>query len=326
MLMNRLLKNICLLSVVCMPLHMALAQRVPNEIENIDFLVTFGPEAHTSWGDDDFIQIFFFSIPEDHKTPVYIRVFDPDTGGLHDEQKGVYNTQVRYSVYGGEGAFSHPDSRAIKPTGNFKAGNLLATKTFGEAPLYDGKWYTFGPFNPQEGEFSTKTGGYIFKIVTEGLSGDDGNLYYYYLSSQPGDNTAIDGANAFTYNYTFRLKDEPGTVAHLYPYVDDNVIAVVQHNFDFDNDGEILVYSVAKNRHKAESGGDNEWKSSKHQITAEERNTSIDIQMVKGKSKNNNVVIYITNEYAQPMPFYNIPIGGPPKYKYDVKVNYFKKD
>lgn len=35
------------------------AQPVPAEDENIPFLMTFGPKAETSWGDDDYSQTFF---------------------------------------------------------------------------------------------------------------------------------------------------------------------------------------------------------------------------------------------------------------------------
>lgn len=37
-----------------------IAQPVPAEVENIPFLMTFGPKADKSWGDDLYPQIFFF--------------------------------------------------------------------------------------------------------------------------------------------------------------------------------------------------------------------------------------------------------------------------
>ena len=40
-------------------------QAVPGKDENIPFLVTFGKSGETSWGDDDFNSIFFFTIPKD---------------------------------------------------------------------------------------------------------------------------------------------------------------------------------------------------------------------------------------------------------------------
>ena len=69
-------------------------QPVPGKDENIPFLVTFGKEGKTSWGDDDFNQIFFFTIPKDFKQQFYIRVFDPDCGGENDEIQGEFNTKT----------------------------------------------------------------------------------------------------------------------------------------------------------------------------------------------------------------------------------------
>ncbi len=81
------------------------SQSAPAAEENIPYLVTFGANADKSWGDDDFCQIFFFRIPTIQTEPIYIRVFDPDTGGELDEEKGEFDTQVCFSVYGGEGCW-----------------------------------------------------------------------------------------------------------------------------------------------------------------------------------------------------------------------------
>ena len=110
------------------------AQPVPGVDENIPYLMTFGAKADKSWGDDDFSQTFFFLIPENYKSPFYIHVYDPDTGGELDELKGVFDTKMMYSVYGGKGAHSDPDAQGVDPKGNYKSGNLLASKTFGVDP------------------------------------------------------------------------------------------------------------------------------------------------------------------------------------------------
>ena len=66
-----------------------LGQAVPGKDENIPFLVNFGKNGETSWGDDDFYSIFFFTIPKDFNRQFYIKVFDPDCGGENDEIQGV---------------------------------------------------------------------------------------------------------------------------------------------------------------------------------------------------------------------------------------------
>lgn len=60
----------------------------------------------------------------------------------------------------------------------------MTTKTFGEDAEQDNGWYTFGPFNPAEGELQPEVGGYVFKLIVEGLDGDDGNLYKFFFLNQ----------------------------------------------------------------------------------------------------------------------------------------------
>lgn len=300
------------------------AQLVPSEAEQITHLVTFGPNSKTSWGDDDYSQVFFFIIPESFTKPVYIRVFDPDIGGKTDEKNKEWNTSTRFRVYGGKGTFSNPDARKVNPVGKYDAGLLLASKVFGQSASYDGKWYSFGPFNPLEGEKVDELRGRVFKIIADGKSGDDGNLYKYFLSTQANENKSVEGSNAFTYEYSFRLPEQNGVVSHLYPFIDKDVSSITQHNFDYDKEGSILIYSIAKNRHRTETSGNMTWGRSKHMIEDEERNTTIDLQIAKGRTSRNDMVCYITNQYDDAVAFFSVPVGGPPKFKYKIKVNYKK--
>lgn len=295
------------------------AQPVPSAEEGIPYLVTFGKEASRSWGDDDHCQVFFFVIPKKINHPVYIRVFDPDCGGDIDEKKGTFNTKTKFSVYGGKGSFTNSGAKKTQPVKGYDAGNLLFSKTFAAESDYDNKWYTFGPINPMEGEYVPAYGGNIIKFIAEGIAGDDGNLYKYYLSANPDNNKWVEGANAFTFEYTFRLPDNAADVVHIYPYVDDKVISIKQSNFDWDNDGYARIISIAKKGELIKTSGDNQWVSSEHKISAREKNSSLDIQFIKSKTKpvrNNNVVLYVKNQYGELLPFYASPIGGIPKYKY----------
>ncbi len=301
----------------------SICQPVPAGDENIPFLMTFGPKAERSWGDDDFSQTFFFRIPKDFKEPIYIKVFDPDIGGTYDEINGVWDTRTTFSIFGGKECYTHKDAQETQPVGNYKSGNLLATKVFGENPQYDKNWYTFGPFNPTEGELVTKFDGYIFKIVADGISGDDGNLYRFYLSTSLNENKQIEGANAFTYEYSFRMHDNPNEVSHIYPYVDDRTISVKLSNFDWDMDGFIRTVSVARLGQMSKVSNEDEWVEDEFKILDEEHNKSLDIQFIKRKSppvRNNNVVVNVRNQYGELLPFYVIPIGGVPKYNYGIKA------
>lgn len=272
---------------------------------------------------------YIFAVPTDYSKPIYLRVHDPDTGGTMDEEKGDWDTNMMYSIFGGKGACSNKDAQQVNTKGNYDSGTLLATKTFGEDDQLDGKWYAFGPINPSEGEFLPDYGGYIFKFMAEGISGDDGNLYHLYLSSEADRNINVEGAFAFYFKYKFRMHDNQNEVSHIYPFIDDRVVSIKQTNFDWDNDGIIRIISIAKNGELMSVSEDDDWARSTHKITKEEKNTSLDIQMIKDRVnyvKNNNVVIYLENQYGELLPFYSVPIGGIPKYKYSIGLKPQKRN
>ncbi|MDQ3046556.1 MAG: hypothetical protein M3R27_03340 [Bacteroidota bacterium] len=316
-----------LLSILLFSIH-SYAQQVPAVEENISNLVTFGKDGEQSWGDDDFSQTFFFIIPKFQVGSVYIRVFDAETSGENDEKKMDYNTKTKYTIYGGKSCFTARDVRHNQPQGNYKSGNQLYSKTFGANEIYDGEWYTFGPLNPPEGELVNEYGGYIFKIIAEGISGDDGNLYRYFLSSSPTENKAVEGSNAFTFEYTFRLSDNQNNTAHLYPYVEENVFSVKISNFDFDNDGHVNIVSMTKKGELSKASGDNVWAETSHLIVEKEKKTTLDVQFIKNKKvpiRNNNVTLFVTNQDGQLLPIYTAPIGGIPHHNYKIQFKQKKK-
>jgi len=299
------------------------SQSAPAIDENIPYLITFGGDSQTSWGDDDFCQIFYCIIPPSQTGPVYIRVYDPDTGGDLDELKGEFNTIVNFSIYGGNDCWSDTAAQVLKNSENIKSGYLLSSKSFGNEPKYDKKWYSFGPFNPSEGKFVEKLGGRVFKIVAQGISGDDGNIYKYFLSTSPNENVAVEGGNWFTYKYHFRLSDDQKHVSQIYPFVDDKTISIQISNFDWDNDGIIRIFSVAKNGILCDVSGDNNWVIREFPIVEEEKNSTVEIQFIKNQSiqiRNNNVEVIVRNQYGISLPFYVVPIGGVPVYSPKIRM------
>ncbi len=300
---------------------LGLAQPVPNVEENIPYLMTFGPRAETSWGDDDFSQAFFFLIPEEYDQPFFIRVFDPDTGGAIDEIAGEFDTRCVYEVFGGENVWTEDDAKETSPVGNYKSGTLLASRAFAANPRYDNGWFTFGPFNPAQGEYVEMYKGRVFKIICEGVSGDDGNMYRYYLSTNADENRTIEGSNAFAYEYSFRMHNDYEEVSHIYPFVEEGTISVKISNFDWDYDGNIVVISVARQGREVRVSGEDVWGNDELRVLEEEIGTSFDFRFVKARPlvRNNNVVVNVRNQYGDAMPFYTIPLGGVPKYRGEVE-------
>lgn len=292
------------------------AQDVPSKEEGIDYLMTFSNGASVKWGDDDHAQTFFFLLPKSYQKEFYIHVFDPEIGGTIDKGNGPFNSSTKFSIYGGKGCYSNKDATGIQPKGDFKSGTFLKSKTFGNEAQYDNSWYTFGPFNPLEGEYVDQYNGNVFKIIAEGLSGDDGNLYRYFLSQEKEEQVSVEGGNAFTFEYAFRLNPRAGSVAHLYPFIEDDVISVKQNNFDFDMDGEILIYSPEKNGHRMNKSDNGNWGVGTMPIKDSEKQRSLDMRIIKKSSGDNDMVVYMVNQYNKPVPFFASPLGAAPKYQY----------
>lgn len=291
---------------------MLVAQMIPSKGENIDFLVTSGMNAEKSIGDDDHQQVLYFLIPESAENAFYIRVFDPEISGENDEVKGVPNTKTEFKIYGGNGTHSALDARNINYVENI-SGSILYEKTFGNQQEYDNQWYSFGPLNPKEGELDPTFKGYIFKVVINGLSGDDVNLYRCAVSTSNSTNLDLPGANAFTYEYSVRLKSKKAEIAHFYPYIDNQVISIKQFNFDFDNDGKIRLFSKVKKGEILNASGNGNWTNSKHAIDNLEKGKCLDLQVIKKGNWHNDMVVYIVNQYNVPVPFFAVPLGGVPE-------------
>lgn len=298
-----------------------MAQEVPSPQENLAYLVTFGINSDHSWGDDDFSQTVFFSIPKNQTTPFYLRIYDPEVCGELDESNGGWDTKISYAVYGGKDAYSNKDARNVNPVGNYKSGILIDSKVYGSDPATDQKWIAMGPFDPKQGELVPELDGYVFKVVIDGMNGNDGNLYKLFLSIKSDENVAVEGANAFAYEYSVRLQTQANSVAHIYPFADDLVSSFIIKSFDFDDDGQIKLYSPVKNGHIVFVSNNNEWSSSSHPIKPEEKNKCLDLQIIKKGDFKNDIVFYITNQYNVPVPFFAAPLGGVPRYKYKIRVN-----
>ena len=308
-------KNI-FLAVLMFSSLIAYSQPVPSQDENIPWLITFGPRADASWGDPDYSQIFFFVVPETYRVAVYIRIFDPDVGGMNDEVNGAaFNTRTRFCVYGGRDAYTHPEAQKVHPKGNFRTGTRLVTRVFGVEPRFDNEWFTFGPFDPAQGEHVPEFRSYIFKVVCEGIEGSDGNVYRYFMSSSGTENRAIEGGNAFTFEYKFRLHESRNQVSHIYPFVDLETTSIRTENFDWDNDGIIRVTSEVRREQLVVVSGDDVWAQTDFAVMEGEKGKSLNFQFIPRGVRNNNVVINVRNQRGDNLKFYSAPIGGVPRYR-----------
>ena len=110
-------------------------------------------------------------------------------------------------------------------------------------------------------------------------------------------------------------------IAFSRPLTDVALRFSANSRLELSSEGAVKIISVAKKGEVVTAAGDGLWNISQHKILPSEANTSLDIQFIKKKTvNNNNMVVYITDQYGELLPFYASPIGGVPKFKSKIVV------
>jgi hypothetical protein len=107
------------------------------------------------------------------------------------------------------------------------------------------------------------------------------------------------------------------SVSHIYPFIDTGVVSVNTRNFDWDDDGDILVVSRVRRGLAIKVSGENTWWEQVFDVEQDEIRGSLDFQFHKKKSflvRNNNVVVRLENQRGDNIKFFSSPIGGVPVY------------
>jgi hypothetical protein len=63
-------------------------------------------------------------------------------------------------------------------------------------------------------------------------------------------------------------------------------------------------------------------------VVEKEKKTTLDVQFIKNKKllvKNNNVSLYVLNQYGNALPIFTVPIGGSPGQNYKIQFDKKKK-
>jgi hypothetical protein len=267
--------------------------------EQTAYYVTFGENCPTSWGDDDYNQIFFIALQSD-SDPFYLWIYDPDCGGNLDEENAGWNTETRFSLYGGVGAFTNEDARSVNPTSGLTAGTLLQEETFGNDSARDNNWTVWGPFSPEQGELIG--GENIFKLSVIGISGNDGNLYKLFLSNSEVQRNELETARFFSHEITFQLPSTTNrsTVLNLLP--EDQISQITIYNFDGDNQGGITLNTPARTGLAIEISGNDEWAKTTYNLSENERIGEFSINLGKASPGNNDIVFMQKTPTGKPFP------------------------
>lgn len=233
-------------------------------------LVTYGPEANTREGDDDFVQVIFFDVPADTSGPIRVRVYDPDAGGELDVFYGWgdFDTATRFVVYGGPGSTSAEGLRGAEATDEeIHAGERLADRTFAIDKDADETWVTIAELGPEQGE---RVGDRIaFKLVVEGVAGNDGNVFD--VDVVGADDAPVPGLRMYSYVPTIHHDTKTRTAeVRILPSGNQRLFI---HSFDAA--GADLRFETLYRTIPADTSGQNKWSKSEIALLPEEQDQVI---------------------------------------------------
>ncbi len=262
-------------------------------------LVTYGKLAAPRQGDNDHAQVIYLSVPATASGKLYVRVFDPDTGGAFDQVEGHANTRMRYAVFGGPGAYVPPpaDFKTISDAER-TAGDLLADVAYRVDRNTDGKWVTIAEVDPAQGDRVDDR--IVFRLLVEGTHGDDGNVYDVTLSSDTNDNVAPEGLSIFSYTTSARMPRR-GVITELRFMVPDDAEAITVGNFDAAAGEAFLTTKFVS--YPLEASGQGDWAVTTVPIRPNDRGKMAAVTLSGGHEYPNDATFYVTTQAGELIPF-----------------------
>ncbi len=263
----------------------ALAQ--DNEYADTRALVTFGPAARRIEGDHDFRQFIRFSAPEDAGA-LYLRVFDPDNGGKHDETIGFNRGHTRFSLYG-----AGSDMRLWRDEDGVVQENVegeaITSVEFGTDPDIDDTWQGLFVFDSEDGK-PTGDGRREFVLAVEGVDGDGGNVFDVAVSTSETGNVQPDALEIYSYMPTFQVSRR-GTFVELRFRIPDSAKSLVVENYD--SAGGHVAYAGRFRTVPIDASRKSEWSRSRVELDASEPGRMGSVTMAEGGETPNDVTVFI---------------------------------
>lgn len=105
-------------------------------------------------------------------------------------------------------------------------------------------------------------------------------------------------------------------------------MSIKQKNFDWDDDGAILVVSTYKQGISVPISNEDDYAESRIPVEQQEIGKSLDFQFHKKQEslvRNNNVVVSLENQRGDALQFFSSPIGGVPVYQPVTRIRKIQK-
>ncbi|TDK50576.1 PKD domain-containing protein [Antarcticimicrobium luteum] len=287
---------------------MAQAQAVAAE-EGL--LVVYGRRAASREGDVDHREQIFFSLPADLRDRVYLRLYDPETGGTGDfTYGGSADSETTYRLFGGEGAFTAAERPEPAADGGRAEridfapvtgpGELLKETSWRNEPEADGRWVTLTALRARQGEVVGERA--YFRLDVQGTEGNDGNSYSLGVSLVRDRDRPPEGLEIFSYRPTVRwAASNPATWVHL----SHAGGSLTVQSFDGAN-GELAIVSDFTDLPLRVSGQDF-WTSD----SVETGDSNLALSLRGGFETPNDVTLAVFDAEGNPLPLQMPPVRAP---------------
>lgn len=265
----------------------ALAQSQPAPVDASPLLVTFGPLAPISEGDHDRRQFIRISVPEG-AGQLFVRVFDPDIGGTHDEFLTGYGTQTRFDLYGGSAVatLSRDEDGAVQES---ITGEPLASVTFGADDDADDRWNTLFTVDSANGTANGQRREFV--LVVEGAAGNDGNVFDVAVSTSETENRAPNDLRLYSFVPTFQVA-EKGMLTELRFTIPETAQALGIENFDAA--GGRVAYDGLFRSVPLAASGKSEWRRASVATQDNETGRLGSVIVAEGGETPNDVTVHVT--------------------------------
>ncbi|MEK6733246.1 MAG: PKD domain-containing protein [Candidatus Omnitrophota bacterium] len=290
-----------------------LCYQVPGYQSNVKYLYVFGKDGQKTYGAMKTEPlVVFVKVPDTYKGDIKIGIYDPDVGGAIDEKDGQWDTTTKFSILGGKKAYTSlleadethvlRDEEDMNPPNPYE-GDLLAEKTFGNDEQYDKKLYSFDPIDASKGE---KIDGYrYFKIIIEGVSGNDNNLFSLDISP--------DTLEAFSFAPRIRLAENRGAKMAFYPEIPSGSNKIFEYNYDLDPTGGSIDLISASRDFRIKGSETGVWASTEIEVPSQDAGKRWVYEITKDRQKQGNMAFTILTDKGRSIPIFFTPGTAGPK-------------
>ena len=252
--------------------------------------INFGPQASPSEGDDNYIQSIHFKLPLNYNRKAYVRIFDAACGSSLDERIGIWDSKFRFSLYNGE----VPEDSLLN-SDDYKAriqNRLIKEIEVGQDKEYLERWALLAGISNDSGS--------TYTLVSQGLEGNDGNVFELFVSSDSSENRTIDNVQFYSFEPTIQVSRDTKKISFkMLPGSNDDEINL--HTFDFDGT-KIELSTLLRDGVPLTENDPAHWSSIKIPLNKYERGNYCALDFGPEMHKINDITFYFTYKQGKKLP------------------------